>query len=1087
MKRIRIFARFLLVFMLSVYILPFTALTARAEEADKNKEFLKKIAGTYTSTVHIQQGYDNADEYWKAKLKECEESDANGDAHIEDFVLYYALNHIELKVDESGNVSGSSSGSMTITHRVENSNGEYYFDYSLEVSSQIPENTTKKEFTVTGTLHEKYNSKESFAGYSYELLHEIDTVISKPLPSTMVDLSNNYLTIDVSDDKAEMYGRIYFHLDRKKSFTVIAGDYFGHELGYKEESKSGLNESNTKVYWTKDYQGDAPGGIEGGITQNAEENSGEDSGADIPTAIVVGTVGVLGAGAATAAGAAAAGAAGSAAATGAAGSSVGTDSGEIGEDERRKKRYKMYIQKDFGNAIRKGASPVTIRARIAEVSEDGTERDRDDLTAQINYVNGSGIEIHRGVYAGRYCEAVVSIPKDYEGDTADITFTFTGEGGTFNNTVRFRAIGEPDILFADDNGAYSKSSCCLNAIFGDGFTYTRRFWLKDAVTLPSPDAFSVSGASDFDFRFAATETPGVYEVNITNKTSDPGRNDPYWDIFNKKDRRDITFSVIVEGEAEPTEGYVDVTLYPEGISVESRVLQTDNSQPNLKYVSVRSYEKEKGSYGGLDSKWQCSDIKFNLAVMEDEGAVINPPDLEIEVQNLRGADENMDVIARKYKYSEDIMQNGDQYTYYFEPNTTLYEGGYGVQGFKMLMLLPVSISHNGQTYTAEVPLRLMGVPMDPMEEWNKEYEKLKERIRKFSFEEDKEYWLEKLDSLALEPPVSIEELRLVSKCLVRRYMTYWTCQRNADMRDVKFYDFMVSSLEWAKFFGDCAFSLLITVYAGPLADAIISPAKDFFVGAIGEIIAADKFTLDTFDNFEFSKNLAAAGDNIIGNSISFTNYKTALATLGGYFVYASFKNYIVKWNEEGVSDIWGALVGGFSDMTVNVVKAGAGNLLGKWIEKSDIFRQKIAPFITKYTKETQFPNFQAQYNRWQELYGDLALKGADEAATLALTEILNKYLTELVGVGAGKVSEMIDDVVDVDGFITDEGRFYFSTTITLGEEKFKFKLDILKMLETFGTLMCPLGAYLIKTIFGDLPAAPAPINVPKDPPLPEEN
>ena len=1081
----RIYAVVLLVFMLSAYCLPFTALTASAEEADKNKEFLQKIAGTYTSTDYNSvHGYSNADEYWKSELKEMEE----GSVFVPfDFVMYYAINHIELKVDENGNASGSTSGSLTITNRSEEPYEEHNFDYSLEVSSQITEKTSRKTFYVTGTVHEEYNEENS--PFNCVLFHECDYIISK---ATYVDEYNNSLHIEVSDDNVEMYGLIYYDIDGKCSYTVVSGTYGEHGPGYHEEGNRGdiKDRSWQNAHWTKDYQGDAPGAIEGGITQIADENSGEDSGVDIPTAIVVGT-GILGTAAATvagatAAGAAAAGAAGSAAATGAAGSATGSDGGEIGEDERRKKRYKMYIQKDFGNAIRKGASPVTVRARIAEVSEEGTERDRNDLTAQINYVNGSGIEIHRGVYAGRYCEAVVSIPKDYEGDTADITFTFTGEGGTFNNTVRFRAIGEPTIRFADDNGVYSQDSCNLNAIFGDGFTYTRRFWLKDAVTLPAPDAFSVSGASDFDFRFAATETPGVYEVNITNKTSDPGGNDPHWDIFNTKDRRDITFSVMVEGETEPTEGYVHVMLYPEGISVESSALQTDNSQPNLKYVSVRSYEKEKGSYGGLDSKWQCSDIKFKLAVMEDEGAVINPPDLEIEVQNLRGADENMDVIARKYKYSEDIMQNGDQYTYYFEPNTTLYEGGFGVQGFRMLMLLPVSISYNGQTFTADVPLRLRGVPMDPMEEWNKEYEKLKERIRKFSFEEDKEYWLEKLDSLALEPPVSVEELRLVSHCLVRKYMNYWTRQNQEDMRDVKFYNILVSTLEWAKFFGDCAFSLLINIYAGPLADAVISPAKDFFVGAVGEIIAADKFTLDTFDNFEFSKNLAAAGDNIIGNSISFTNYKTALATLGGYFVYASFKNYIVKWNEEGVSDMWGALVSGFSDMTTNCIKAGASKLLGKWMEKSDVFRQKITPFITKYFKETQFPNFQAQYNRWLELYGELALEGANEAASLALTDILDKYVTELVGIGVGKVLEMIDDVVDVDGFIMHERRFYFSTTITLGNRKFRIMLDILKMLETFATLACPLGVFLINLIFGNLPAAAATISIPKDPPLPEE-
>lgn len=70
---------------------------------------------------------------------------------------------------------------------------------------------------------------------------------------------------------------------------------------------------------------------------------------------------------------------------------------------------------------------------------------------------------------------------------------------------------------------------------------------------------------------------------------------------------------MVEGETEPTTGYVYITLYPAGISVESRELQADNKQPNLRYVAVRSYEKEKGSYGGLDSKWQSSDISRNAS------------------------------------------------------------------------------------------------------------------------------------------------------------------------------------------------------------------------------------------------------------------------------------------------------------------------------------------------------------------------------------------------------------------------------------------------------------------------------------------
>ena len=99
---------------------------------------------------------------------------------------------------------------------------------------------------------------------------------------------------------------------------------------------------------------------------------------------------------------------------------------------------------------------------------------------------------------------------------------------------------------------------------------------------------------------------------------------------------------------------------------------------------------------------------------------------------------------------------------------------------------------------------------------------------------------------------------------------------------------------------------------------------------------------------------------------------------------------------------------------------------------------------------------------------------------------MDKYVTELVGVGVGKVLELIDDVADVDGFIMHERRFYFSTTITLGNRKFKLMLDILKMLETFGTIACPLGAYLINLIFGNLPSAVTTISIPKDPPLPED-
>ena len=215
MKRIRIFARFLLVFMLSAYILPFTALTARAEETDKNKEFLQRLAGTYTSIEYnTTHEYSNADEYWKTKLKEEEES-----IHFVPygFVMDYAINHIELKFDESGNASGSTSGSITVTKRREEPyhDEEHYIDYSLEVSSQITEKTTRKTFYVTGTLHEKYYEVNDVSGKS---LVEKDYKISKPDPNFAREYENS-LHIEVSDDKVDMWGLIYYQVNYKRSVT----------------------------------------------------------------------------------------------------------------------------------------------------------------------------------------------------------------------------------------------------------------------------------------------------------------------------------------------------------------------------------------------------------------------------------------------------------------------------------------------------------------------------------------------------------------------------------------------------------------------------------------------------------------------------------------------------------------------------------------------------------------------------------------------------------------------------------------------------------------------------------------------------
>lgn len=840
------------------------------------------------------------------------------------------------------------------------------------------------------------------------------------------------------------------------------GTYHESVIAEWEQWKDRLFTANYDVIWKDDFRDYANqnNNSQAGVTQNAEENPGEDGGVSVPAAIVIG---VLGGGAAIA---------------GAAAASGGAD-----DKKRTQKTYKMYVQKDFGDAIRRGGDkPVIIRARMAEV-EGTTERDRNDLTALIA-VSADGMTVHGAALAGRYCEATVSVQKEYDGDTASITFTFAGEGGSFTNTVIFRVVDGPQLKFIDESdGTLYGSGCGIDAIPGDGFTYTERFAIVDAPVAPKLSDITAVNTGEFDVEFELTDRPAVYRMNVKNNT----KPEPDHDIFEKPKDKSFEIRVAVEGEKEPVKGYVTVTLYPEGITVSSTM---EGKKKDVKYVRVQAYEKEYA--GDLDKKWQVSEIKFTLAHTGKDKAIIDPKEAEYKFEKIKGAGgkgtraDKEQSLAEKYEYKESWGDWNDKFIYTFEPQAHLCEPD---DGSFYVVLLPVKCEYDGVSYDADIPLRLKGKDPDPFENWDAEYKKLKERIEKYSLPEDKEMWLKKMDDLALEPRSSTQQLRLTSKIIVRNYMRYWLIEGQKYRIDAEIYDSIVSQLEWLKFFGDCAFSLLVTAYAGPVAEALISPAKDFATGAIGEIIAAwnhgETIDFSIMDRFEFSKNLAAAGDNLVSGSISLTNWKMAAATLGCYFVYASIKNYLAKLNE-GENDLYGALVSGFSDMTVQALKAGAAKLLEMWMKSSKVFQEKIGPVITKYFKETKFSNLQQQYNQWQQLYGDLALKDASKEATVALTDIISKYISELVGAGASYIEEKtLEQVKTTSAFgITAEGHITFAFTMQAFKSRnYQVTLDINKIIFN---MTCPLFGWLYDYLFGQVPFAVTTIDPPKDPPLPPE-
>lgn len=91
-----------------------------------------------------------------------------------------------------------------------------------------------------------------------------------------------------------------------------------------------------------------------------------------------------------------------------AGSALAAAAGSDCDSEGKRSTYKMYINKDFGDSIRYDKPPVTVYARMAEVTENGQEIDRPDLTSQISiFCEGNPLRIDGDSMAGGYMGALV--------------------------------------------------------------------------------------------------------------------------------------------------------------------------------------------------------------------------------------------------------------------------------------------------------------------------------------------------------------------------------------------------------------------------------------------------------------------------------------------------------------------------------------------------------------------------------------------------------------------------------------------------------------------------------------------------------
>ena len=739
--------------------------------------------------------------------------------------------------------------------------------------------------------------------------------------------------------------------------------------------------------------------------------------------------------------------------------------------------YQMLVSKDFGDSIRKGANPVAVRARMAEITADGILQYRPDLNVNIT-VAGRRIAVHSVRLVGGFVEALVSVPPEYDGDEATVSFIYRTNNGSFQNNIVFKIVGDPFINFVDENTDGSLkpqgNRALISAILGDGFEYSSVFLLRDATD--EPVRFKIDCESrDFSARVVPTDRRFMYRAYCKNLSAAPDRNE----IFTKIRKTNIYVTTVFKDGSEAT-CTISTSLFPEGLSV--RAEHVDNEG-----IPVKCYDLDKWNH----ERFAGEKFWLTLAVKNPKGAeIFHLPDSKVKLtfaKNLEGdtrlKDPVSDKIAGKYGFKIEPEGRGE---FRFIPQDWLFQPKkdtvYGA-------VLAAVCSYQGTRYERNIPLRLIGQLDDPMGGWQKEYDGLKKRIEKFSLPEEKDKWLARYEQCSVNPPCSVEELRLVSKEILYRYMDYWEKQNEKDKAYALKMDRMLSVAEWTKFVGDCAFSYLVKLYAGPLADAVITPCKDIFLYSVGEYLASCGRG-ESFDvrNLEIYKSLNTAGDLVSsiwmaqGVKSNLTDFKKIFYYIAGYFVLAIFRNYFKIMGEQNKSDWWGAITAAFRDLTISTFRIAAGELFRKWIEKSQLFKkmfgEKTAELITKELKGQIKTNV------------DFNSKGVTFSENIspetAVALAVERFLVRLVGKGAAAVYDKLAPKFANSSFGLNEQNqpvycfpFYESDSgITVYIE-----INLTQIITCMASGPFAFGVLLFQTFFNRLIGWNEPVTIQSDPPV----
>lgn len=671
---------------------------------------------------------------------------------------------------------------------------------------------------------------------------------------------------------------------------------------------------------------------------------------------------------------------GAAAMAGAGSGSGGGDSS--GRNRKNTSRYKMCLNKDFGDAIRYDAPPVTVYARIVEITPVGEEIDRPDLSAAIEMFSGGGLKVESSAIAGNYMGALVcaeSVPGTQNPESGVLSIRFSCEGGSFQNNVTFRLVGDAYIHFTERGKELTSTTYML---YGDNGNYEVPIELRDFIMPPQKVSLELPDNQPFTAEAEKVDDTH-YVIRMHNKSQ--------VQTDKVQPQQIIMVTVYAQNDKESAHDSFIVNMLPEGISL--RPFTGCPIDENGRLHVACSLTPEQGED---ETEIEQTHFQLVLAISKTDesektrSVVFEPGKISYRFEQMTAKIEKLQNLLKAFPYEIDSSEASSAGIFRVCPRRQLPQD----DRLDYDVALPVSCDYENQTYALDIPIRLLGDKLLPMAEKSEEIRLLIKRIRKFVDEEKRAELIREFKNDL--PKMSATDVRLLSKSLV--YATQSEVYKaSMHLLDAEMLDWVLWGLEWYKWIGDQAISVIISKLSNnyaPLVEAVVMPAKDLLVEHMGiwlsDYVSGAPSPGAALDLEQLESTGLTMIENMLTNLIDGkTSPKKAVGILSIYLVIRTANYYFYEKNKDGSSvGIYGAITSAFGDLTAQSFKIILGTKLEQ-LAKNPATTKMFSGYADEFIKGLFPAEFYNNGGKWEF---DLIKKYIEEITVLASAKIYSGVL-----------------------------------------------------------------------------------------------